>query len=69
VELSGSVAALGGSCPNVTFNLGGTTVYATAGTQFKAGSCKHLESGQRVAVSGVKERDGRVRAGEIDLKP
>ena len=69
VELDGRVSALRGACPNVTFMLSGSMVYADGATDFSGGNCKKMEEGQRVIVVGQRKSDGRVSAERIDLKP
>jgi len=50
------------------FLLDGTPVYTDDSTRYRAGNCKHLESGQRVVVTGQRQRDGRVKAEQIDIE-
>ena len=69
VELDGRLSALRGACPNLTFVLSGSSVYADGATQYRDGNCKKMEEGQHVAVSGQRKSDGRVSAERIDLKP
>jgi hypothetical protein len=52
----------------LTFLLNGTTVYTDASTHYRAGNCKHIESGRRVVVAGQRQGDGRVRAERIDIE-
>jgi hypothetical protein len=62
------VSSLGGSCPDVTFTLSGTSVFADASTKYRKGNCQHLEAHQRVIVAGERQPDGRVRAQQIDFE-
>ena len=63
------MSALRGACPDLTFIVSGSMVYADGGTQYRQGNCKHVEEGQRVVVVGQRKSDGRVSAERIDLKP
>jgi Domain of unknown function (DUF5666) len=62
------VRSLSGSCPDLTFTIGGTTVFADESTRYREGNCKHVEEGRRVVVVGQRQPDGRVRAERIDIK-
>jgi hypothetical protein len=67
VELEGAVSGLGGSCPNVTFKIRGTTVIADNSTRYDDGSCSSLRNGRKVEVTGRELPDGTVRAEEIEI--
>jgi hypothetical protein len=58
---------LRGSCPNLTFELRGASVYTDGSTHFRKGDCKHMEPGRRVTVKGKRQADGRVKAERIEL--
>jgi K+/H+ antiporter YhaU regulatory subunit KhtT len=63
VSLTGTVAGLDGTCPSVTFTIGGTAVYTNATTQIGGGgTCTDLKNGDTRYVSGTKQSDGRVLA-------
>jgi hypothetical protein len=63
------VSSLSGTCPNLLFVISGSTIYTDGSTRFRAGNCSHVKDGLSIAVTGVRESDGRVRATDIDLKP
>jgi hypothetical protein len=67
-ELSGTVSALSGSCPAVTFTLNGTTVHATEQTAFPGGACGAVQNGARVEVKGLKQLDGSITALMVQLE-
>jgi cyanate lyase len=67
-ELSGTVSALSGACPEVTFTLNGTTVHATALTAFPGGACGAVQNGANVEVKGVTQPDGSITALMVHLK-
>jgi hypothetical protein len=52
VELTGTVAGLGGSCPAITFTAAGRSVTTTSNTQFEL-ACASIASGTRVEVNGT----------------
>jgi hypothetical protein len=62
------VSSLRGPCPNLTFTVNGTSVYADASTEYREGNCTHVDEGRRVIVIGQRQSDGRVRAQRIDIK-
>ena len=68
VEVEGSLSALGGACPGVTFIVDGRTVRADSGTSFKHGPCEHLESGTWVEVESTRQGDGTLRAEKVEMK-
>jgi hypothetical protein len=61
VQRDGTVSSLRGACPNLTFNLKGTTVVTNAATTYTGGSCATLRPSVKVAVTGTGvERRGLV---------
>jgi len=52
VELTGSVASLGGACPAVTFTTGGRSVVTTSNTRFDL-ACASIANGTKVEVKGT----------------
>ena len=62
--MDGRVSSLRGSCPNLTFVIGGMTISADGSTEYRAGNCKHVEEGRRVLVVGHPQSEGRVRQSE-----
>ena len=68
VELKGSLSALGGACPGVTFTVDGRAVRADSGTSFRHGPCEHLESGTWVDVESTRQGDGTLRAEKVEMK-
>jgi hypothetical protein len=68
VSLDGRVSGLGGSCPNVTFTVRGTTVIASGSTDYKKkDSCRGIRNGRSIEVNGHRWTDGSVRADSIDV--
>lgn len=63
--MNGTVSALAGSCPDLTFTLSGFTVYLTSATTFNRKSCNAMRDGDAIEVSGTLMTDGRVRAASI----
>jgi hypothetical protein len=60
VELKGSIASIGGGCPNVTLSMNGTSIITSPATQFKNGSCTSLRSGLKIEVKGTRQANGSV---------
>jgi len=67
LELTGTLAARpAGTCPAVTFTLGGTTVTTTAATRFDDLTCASLAVGDALRVEGVRQANGSVLASEVN---
>ena len=64
-ELEGRVAALAGTCPDITFTVDGTTVKTTSATRFDDVTCAQVRNDLRVKVKGVRQSDGSLRAVEV----
>ena len=67
VHPEGVVSGLSGSCPNVTFQVNGTTVQTSATTVFDDGGCAVLANGDRVRVDALSQSDGTVLATEVEV--
>jgi hypothetical protein len=67
VEVKGTVSALGGACPGISFSVNGTAVAATSVTRFEDGLCSTIANGTRVEVKGIRQSNGTVQAAEIDI--
>jgi hypothetical protein len=66
VELTGTVAGLGGNCPAITFTAGGRSVGTTSNTQFKL-ACSSIANGTKVEVKGTSPTpSGVVTATRVD---
>ena len=52
VELTGTVAGLGGGCPAITFTIGGRSVTTTQNTNFEL-ACASIGNGTKVEVKGT----------------
>jgi hypothetical protein len=67
VTLNGTVSNLKGSCPSVTFNLDGETVFTDADTNFKGkDGCAAVANGTRLKVEGEEAAGGRVYATKVE---
>lgn len=66
-EFKGTVSALSGTCPNITFTLNGTTVKANNATRFEDGSCARMRNNARVEVHGRRQTDGSIQADRIEF--
>jgi hypothetical protein len=65
IALEGIVSSLGGSCPALTFSVGGRTFVSDERTDFRGG-CGEVRNGVRVFIRGDVLPDGRVRATLVD---
>jgi len=68
VEQRGTVSALAGTCPSLTFTVGTTTFYTDASTRFEHGRCVDTRNGDRVHAEGIRQADGRVLATEVEFE-
>ena len=66
-EVEGTVGALAGSCPSLTFTVNATTVSTDAATRFKDGTCSQVTNGVRVEVKGVRQSNGSINATRVEL--
>ena len=67
-QFSGTVSGLTGTCPALSFTVGGRLVQTDDGTQFTQGNCKHLENGMDIGVTGTLTTGGAVYATAVQLK-
>ena len=67
-QFSGTVSGLTGTCPALSFTVGGRLVQTDDGTQFTQGNCKHLENGMNIGVTGTLTTGGAVYATAVQLK-
>jgi hypothetical protein len=67
--VTGTISALAGSCPNVTFVLSGTTVRTSDKTRFEGGACGDIKDGVRAGVMGPKNTDGSINAQLVKIAP
>jgi hypothetical protein len=68
VELDGTVGALAGACPALTFRVSGTPVTTTSATEFAGGGCAAVRNGSKVSVKGTRQGDGSVLAAKVEVK-
>jgi hypothetical protein len=67
VTVSGRIAGLSGSCPNVGFTLNGVGIVANGGTDYEnRRSCGDLGNGVTARVKGRGQADGTILATKID---
>jgi len=65
-QLSGTMSALSGKCPSVSFTVSSKTVTTNSVTAFTATACKDLRNGRTVSVTGVVQLNGSVLATIVD---
>lgn len=69
-KVTGAVSGLSGTCPALTFTVGGsTTVTTNVSTIFKDVTCATLANGGTVEVKGLRQADGSIVAAEVKLRP
>ena len=66
-QFSGTVSGLTGTCPVLSFTVGGPLVRTDDGTEFIQGNCKHLSNGMDIGVTGTLT-GGVVHATQVQLK-
>jgi len=66
VKVEGIAAGLGGTCPNLSFMVGGDRVVTDANTEFKQVACATLRNGARVEVEGSRRSDQALLAREVE---
>ncbi len=67
-EVTGNVENLTGSCPSLSFVIGGLKISTDPKTDFDDGTCQELKNGTRAEVEGTLREDGTLVAHEVDLK-
>jgi hypothetical protein len=65
IELSGRISDVSGTCPAITFELRGRTVYTTDDTEFKKIPCEKIDRGTDLKVEGMEMSNGTVRADRV----
>ena len=65
-RIEGTVSALTGTCPVITFTARSTTVTTTSATRFDDG-CTAIRDDRRVEVRGVRQADGSIVATRVKL--
>lgn len=67
VEIEGVVSERTGTCPAITFSVAGVRIATGAETRFEDGTCADIAQGRKVEVDGVRQKDGGLKATEIEL--
>ncbi len=65
--LTGTISALTGSCPAVTFVIERKTVRVDAATTYGEAACSRLANGVRIEVVGASQSDGSINASSVRL--
>lgn len=69
LEAKGTVSALSGSCPTLSFTLGSVTVETSSSTAFGAGACAALKNGATVEANGTKDAaTGHLKAKTVKIE-
>jgi hypothetical protein len=67
VDVEGSVGALGGSCPSLSFKVRGQDIVTDRDTNFSGGSCRDIRNGIEVEVDGERIGTGPIRARRVEI--
>ncbi len=67
IEVLGTLAGLGGSCPSVVFSIGNDVIATNGDTRFKT-PCNALSEGRFVEAEGVRQPDDRILAQEVETE-
>jgi hypothetical protein len=67
VRLSGTISALSGQCPAISFTVKATPVFAIGSTGYSGTKCKDLRNGDDAVVTGTVQADRRVLATLIEV--
>ncbi len=68
VEVKGAVSDLTGTCPKLSFMVGGSMqVNTSEATRFDAVRCDAIRDGMFVEVTGVRQSDGSINATEVEI--
>jgi hypothetical protein len=65
---SGTITALGGSCPALSMKVDGTYAITSSATTFSGKTCSTLKAGDAVSVAGEKRSDGVILATTLSAK-
>jgi hypothetical protein len=65
VEITGSLSALAGTCPNLTFSVRSQSVRTNGSTRFENISCPGLRNGMAIEVKGSAQTDRSVLATRV----
>jgi len=64
--LTGTVSALSGTCPTLTFVVAGSTILTNSGTRFDGG-CSAVRNGRKVEVKGTTPVVGGLLAAAVEI--
>jgi hypothetical protein len=67
VNVEGTVSGLSGQCPALSFTVRGVAIVTNGSTDFKKGSCRHVEHSRSVEVKGTRQSSGIVLATEVEI--
>src|SRR5262245_41476145 len=67
LQVEGTVSALSGRCPDISFAIGATQVVASGSTTYQNGNCGDVRNGRDVKVDGTQSK-GVVKASRIQLE-
>ena len=65
-ELKGAVSGLTGTCPTVSFTVGGTKVTTSETTEFADVSCADIQDDMVLEVKGSRQADGSIAAAKVE---
>jgi hypothetical protein len=65
--ITGTVAALSGTCPVLTITVNDATIHTTSSTTFGGKACGDVKSGISVGASGTRQSDGSMLATYVSV--
>jgi Domain of unknown function (DUF5666) len=68
VTIHGTVSALTGGCPLLSFKVNGQDVQTLPTTKFTGGNCSKLKDKQKVSVTGLLQLGNFVLASSVEFK-
>ncbi len=68
VNVRGSVSAISGSCPSLSFTVAGSAIRTSASTSFVKLTCADLRAGDTVEVEGVRDSSGALNATKVQAE-
>ena len=67
-EVEGTVADTpAGTCPEISFTVGTTTVTTSPATKFEGGDCSAVQQDVRLEAKGVRQADGSLLAFKVEI--
>jgi hypothetical protein len=69
ITVTGTVGALAGACPTISFTLEGKTARTSSATVYTGGACGDVKNGSRLTISGTTQTDQSVAVEKVTVLP